>query len=141
MSGEVRIGIDLGGTKLEVIALDTSGVVLARDHLAVTDTRLTAAGIAAHAAAGEPAAVATLDGYMARLARALAQVINLIDPDVIVLGGGLSKIAAVYSQVPLQWGRHVFSDHVATRLLPNVHGDASGVRGAAWLWDTPLNNS
>ena len=118
-----------------------SGPGLARDHLAATDARLTAADIAALAAAGEPAAVATLDRYIARLARALAQVINLIDPDVIVLGGGLSKIAAVYSQVPLQWGRHVFSDHVATRLLPNVHGDASGVRGAAWLWDTPLNNS
>ena len=110
---------------------------MARDHLAATDARLTAADIAARAATGDPSALATVDRYVARLARALAHVINLVDPDAIVLGGGLSNIAAVYSRVPLQWGRHVFSDHVSTRLLPNVHGDASGVRGAAWLWNTP----
>lgn len=116
-----------------------SGPGMARDHLAATEVRLTAADIAARAATGEPAAVATLDRYITRLARALAHVINLIDPDVIVLGGGLSNIAAIYLQVPLQWGLHVFSDHVATRLLRNVHGDASGVRGAARLWNTPLH--
>ena len=114
-----------------------SGPGMARDHLAATDARLTAADIAARAATGDPSALATVDRYVARLARALAHVINLVDPDAIVLGGGLSNIAAVYSRVPLQWGRHVFSDHVSTRLLPNVHGDASGVRGAAWLWNTP----
>ena len=73
-----------------------------------------------------------------RLARALAAVINLLDPDVIVLGGGLSRLPHLYQQVPALWGRWVFSggaqDPVRTRLLPALHGDASGVRGAAWLW-------
>jgi predicted NBD/HSP70 family sugar kinase len=71
---------------------------------------------------------------MDRLARGLASVINLIDPDAIVLGGGLSGISALYEQVPRLWRQHVFSDQVVTRLLPPVHGDSSGVRGAAWLW-------
>ncbi len=79
---------------------------------------------------GEPA----LDLYCERLARALAGVINLLDPDVIVLGGGVSNIARLYDQVPKLWPRYVFSDHIATRLLPPRHGDSSGVRGAAWLW-------
>lgn len=114
-----------------------SGPGMARDHLALNGIDLTAATIAGQAAAGVPEAVATLERYVSRLARALAHVINLIDPDVIVLGGGLSKIAALYHEVPLRWGRHVFSDHVATRLVPNRHGDASGVRGAAWLWNMP----
>ena len=71
---------------------------------------------------------------MDRLARGLASVINVIDPDVIVLGGGLSSISALYERVPLLWGQYIFSDHVVTRLLRPVHGDSSGVRGAAWLW-------
>jgi fructokinase len=71
----------------------------------------------------------------ARLARALAQVINILDPDVIVLGGGLSNIDRLYENVPRLWGEHVFSDQVATRLLKHRHGDSSGVRGAAWLWN------
>jgi predicted NBD/HSP70 family sugar kinase len=71
---------------------------------------------------------------MHRLARGLASVINLIDPEVIVLGGGLSRISVLYQQVPRLWSRYVFSDRVITRLLPPVHGDSSGVRGAAWLW-------
>jgi fructokinase len=75
-----------------------------------------------------------LEAYEERLARALAGVINLLDPDVIVLGGGVSKVARLYADVPKLWQRHVFSDRVATRLLPPKHGDASGVRGAAWLW-------
>lgn len=78
---------------------------------------------------------ASLERYVERLARALASVINVLDPDIIVLGGGLSNVARLYSEVPRLWGRHVFSDHVATRLAPPLHGDASGVRGAAWLWD------
>jgi fructokinase len=72
--------------------------------------------------------------YEERLARSLASVINLLDPEVIVLGGGLSNIERLYSSVPRLWGEYVFSDHVATRLVRNVHGDSSGVRGAAWLW-------
>ena len=75
-----------------------------------------------------------LDKYEERLARALAGVINILDPDVIVLGGGISNIQRLYTNVPLLWQPHVFSDHVATRLAKNVHGDSSGVRGAAWLW-------
>jgi fructokinase len=77
---------------------------------------------------------AALGRYEERLARALAGVINILDPDVIVLGGGVSKVARLYENVPRLWRRHVFSDQVATRLLPPRHGDASGVRGAAWLW-------
>ncbi|HVL37432.1 MAG TPA: ROK family protein [Burkholderiales bacterium] len=76
-----------------------------------------------------------LERYVERLARALASVINVLDPDVIVLGGGMSNVERLYTEVPRLWSRHVFSDHVATRLARNAHGDSSGVRGAAWLWD------
>ena len=72
--------------------------------------------------------------YEDRFARAIAGVINVIDPDVIVLGGGLSNIERLYARVPAAWSAHVFSDRVRTRLVRNHHGDASGVRGAAWLW-------
>ena len=68
------------------------------------------------------------------MARALASVINVLDPDVIVLGGGLSKLERLYASVPALWGAWVFSDRVDTKLVPPHHGDASGVRGAAWLW-------
>ena len=78
---------------------------------------------------------AALDLYCERLARALAGVINILDPNVIVLGGGVSNVARLYDQVPKLWTRQVFSDRVATRLLPPRHGDSSGVRGAAWLWE------
>ena len=69
--------------------------------------------------------------------RELAGVINLLDPDVVVLGGGVSNIDRLYADVPALWRLHVFSDHVATRLEKNLHGDSSGVRGAAWLWGGP----
>ena len=72
--------------------------------------------------------------YEERLARSLAVVINILDPDVVVLGGGVSNVEALYRDIPELWKRHIFSDHVATRLARNVHGDSSGVRGAAWLW-------
>jgi len=75
-----------------------------------------------------------MDRYEERLARSLAVVINILDPDVIVLGGGVSNIDRLYANVPRLWARYVFSDHVATRLAKHVHGDSSGVRGAAWLW-------
>jgi fructokinase len=75
--------------------------------------------------------------YEARLARALGGVINILDPDVIVLGGGVSNVDRLYATVPALWGVHVFSDHVATRLAKHAHGDSSGVRGAAWLWGGP----
>ncbi len=111
-----------------------SGPALARDHIALGGGELTAAEIAARADQGDPRASACLDRYARRFARAIASVINIVDPDAIVLGGGLSNIARLYELVPGLWGAHVFSDRVETRLLRAAHGDASGVRGAAWLW-------
>jgi fructokinase len=90
--------------------------------------------IAEHARAGVPHAVSVMTRYADRFARALASIINVLDPDVIVLGGGLSNIDWLYSAVPARWSRHVFSDVVSTRLIRAAHGDSSGVRGAAWLW-------
>jgi fructokinase len=111
-----------------------SGPALAADHGRHGGRHLSAPEIADFAARGDAECGAIIGRYMDRLARGLALVINLIDPDVIVLGGGLSGISALYERVPLLWGQYVFSDNVATRLLPPVHGDSSGVRGAAWLW-------
>ena len=111
-----------------------SGPGLAADHARASGERVGADEIASRAAAGDPACVATLDRYVERLGRSLASVINVVDPDVIVLGGGLSNVARLYADVPRAWAAHVFSDTVATRLVPPVHGDSSGVRGAAWLW-------
>ncbi len=111
-----------------------SGPGLAADHLRHTGHALDAVAIAAGAQAGDAVCAATMARYEARLARALASVINLLDPDVIVLGGGLSRIVRLYANVPRLWQAHVFSDEVRTRLVPAAHGDASGVRGAAWLW-------
>jgi fructokinase len=111
-----------------------SGPGLALDHHAATGERLDAATVAARAEDGDPACAATLARYENRLARGLASVINLLDPDVVVLGGGLSQMGRLYDAVPRIWGRYVFSDRVATRLVPPHHGDSSGVRGAAWLW-------
>ena len=116
------------------------GPGLARDHAGRHGGSLDAVAIAARAAAGDPACAATLQRHARRLARALAAVINLLDPDVIVLGGGLSALQHLYTEVPALWSNWVFSagagDAVRTRLLPAQHGDASGVRGAAWLWRT-----
>lgn len=111
-----------------------SGPGLTRDHVAHGGPPIEGTDIAAAAARGNAAAQATLDRHAERMARALASVINLLDPDVIVLGGGLSKLAHLYTGVPKLWGGHVFSDRVDTRLVPPRHGDASGVRGAARLW-------
>ncbi len=114
-----------------------SGSGLAEDHLAATGLRLDARQIAQLAGTGDAAAMATLERYEGRLARALATVINAIDPEVIVLGGGLSNLARLYGEVPRLWPAHVFSDTVLTRLTAPVHGDSSGVRGAARLWPPP----
>ena len=111
-----------------------SGPGMAADHLRHGGAALDAAGIVRAAEAGDAACEATLQRYIGRLARALAGVINIVDPDVIVLGGGLSGIARLYAEVPARWGEWVFSDTVRTRLLAPMHGDSSGVRGAAWLW-------
>ena len=113
-----------------------SGPALAGDYAAAGGgAGVTAQAIAARAAGGEALAMAALDRYEDRMARALASVINLLDPHVIVLGGGLSNIDRLYDRVPKLWRRYVFSDTVTTRLLRAVHGDSSGVRGAAWLWE------
>jgi fructokinase len=104
-----------------------SGPALARDHEAHTGQRLKAEEVVA--LGGE-----SLARYEERLARSLASVINILDPDVIVLGGGISNVSRLYAEVPKLWSRYVFSDHVATRLERPLHGDSSGVRGAAWLW-------
>ena len=116
------------------IELYLSGPGLARDHRRTTRADLQAMHIASSAANGDAECEASLQRYEARLARALAQVINILDPDVIVLGGGLSNMDRLYANVPRLWAAHVFSDQVATRLLKHRHGDSSGVRGAAWLW-------
>ena len=105
-----------------------SGPGLARDHEQRTGKRLSPEEIVS---LGDE----VLARYEARLARALASVINVLDPEVIVLGGGMSNVERLYTAVPRLWSKHVFSDHVATRLVRNAHGDSSGVRGAAWLWD------
>jgi fructokinase len=97
------------------------------------ETYLSGPALAADGGTGDEAA---MQRYERRLARALAQIINLLDPDVIVLGGGLSNLDRLYDRVPRLWGEWVFSDHVATPLVKNKHGDSSGVRGAAWLWNT-----
>ena len=112
-----------------------SGPGLAADHTRASGERLAAEAIAQRALSGDAACGATLSRYEERLARSLASVINIVDPDVIVLGGGLSNVARFYANVPALWAPHVFSDEVRTRLVPPRHGDASGVRGAAWLWD------
>lgn len=111
-----------------------SGPGLAADHRRHGGAELDGPGIVAAAAAGEPACRATLDRHAERLGRALAGIINVLDPDAFVLGGGLSALPHLYEQVPMQWPSYVFSDEIATRLLPPAHGDSSGVRGAAWLW-------
>jgi fructokinase len=114
-----------------------SGSGLAREHAHVTGEALSGEAIVQRAGVGDAAAQATLARHSERLARALAGVINLLDPDVIVLGGGLSQLPHLYTEVPRHWGRWVLAgghaDIVRTRLVASAHGDASGVRGAAWL--------
>jgi len=111
-----------------------SGPGLSRDYEADTGTWRSAPDIAKAAREDEPAATAALERYEDRLARGLATVINLIDPEIVVLGGGLSNLESLYARVPALWTAYVFSDRVDTQLVRPVHGDSSGVRGAAWLW-------
>lgn len=111
-----------------------SGPSLRRDHREMTGEGIDTAEIAR---ADRPTTAATMARYEDRLARALAGVINILDPHAIVLGGGVSNIARIYENLPGIWGAYVFSDTVSTRLLPPRHGDSSGVRGAAWLWPEP----
>lgn len=111
-----------------------SGPGFARDYARHAGDELTPPEIVRRSEAGDAAAEAALARYEDRLARALASVINLLDPHVIVLGGGMSKLARLYQNVPPLLSRYVFSDTVVTRLVAPAYGDSSGVRGAAWLW-------
>lgn len=111
-----------------------SGPGFARDHARVTGQTLTGPEIAHNAALGDEGAQASLARYHDRLARALASVVNVLDPNVIVLGGGMSNLAGLVEAVTERLPRHVFSDTCETRVVRHLHGDSSGVRGAAWLW-------
>ena len=111
-----------------------SGPGLARDHQQTHGVSMDAMTVAQCAELGDTRAAATMQRYVDRMARALASVINIVDPDVIVLGGGVSNYKRLTEAVPACWGEYVFSDRVDTRLVAAKHGDASGVRGAAWLW-------
>lgn len=120
--------------KMGCIETFLSGPGLARDFQENTGISLSGPEILLLAENGNPDAEAAFCRYEDRLTRGLAQVINLLDPDAIVLGGGLSNCARLYEHIPERWGAYVFSDRVDTRLLAPCHGDSSGVRGAAWLW-------
>lgn len=111
-----------------------SGPSLSRRHLETTGNQMTVSEISEGAAAGDTGCERSLARYEEDLARALAMVINIVDPAAIVLGGGLSNLQRLYTNVPGLLSPHVFSDSIVTRLLPPKHGDSSGVRGAAWLW-------
>jgi fructokinase len=110
------------------------GPALEEDYRRASGAQLSGSGIVAAAEAGEPKAVAALERYENRLARALAHVVNLLDPDIVVLGGGLSRIERLYSNVPPQIANWAFGKSASTPVVPAKHGDSSGVRGAARLW-------
>lgn len=111
-----------------------SGTGFKRDYLRVTKEELSTHDIITAADKGEPKAVAALERYAERMAKSLAYVINILDPDAIILGGGMSNVNALYTEVPKRWRKYLFTDTCDTVLLPPRHGDSSGVRGAAWLW-------
>lgn len=112
-----------------------SGPGFKEDYNRVTGELLSTHDIVAHAQRGEAAALAALDRYYDRFARAISGVINILDPDIVVVGGGMSNVAALYHEVPKLWDRYIFSDTVETSLVQARFGDSSGVRGAAWLWN------
>jgi fructokinase len=120
---------------LDCIETFLCGGAFSAEHRTRTGQDLSATLVAEAAAAGDAAAQVTLEIYVDRLARALVVVMNIVDPDVIVFGGGVSKISQLYDLLPPLLGRYIFSDVMTTRVLPAKHGDSSGVRGAAWLWD------
>lgn len=111
-----------------------SGTAFVKDFERATGQTLTGAEIAAGAAAGRPEAEAALDRYVDRLGRALAVIADILDPDVIVLAGGMSNTEALYARVPLVTTKWAFTDRFTTPIVKAAHGDSSGVRGAAWLW-------
>jgi predicted NBD/HSP70 family sugar kinase len=111
-----------------------SGTGLKMDYHRVTGEDMSTHDIVENANRGEEKALAAMERYCDRLARGLAYVMNMVDPDTIVLGGGMSNVNYIYKRVPELWGNYVFSDVILTELKPPRHGDSSGVRGAAWLW-------
>lgn len=115
-----------------------SGPGLRNDHRIITDVKLEPLEIVQQSRDGNKSTIPTMVRYYDRLARALASVINIIDPDVIVLGGGLSNIKELYEKIPELWPQYVFSDRVDTKLVQAKHGDSSGVRGASWLWENQM---
>lgn len=121
--------------KMGCVETWVSGSGVANHYHQATQQSLTCSGIAALARQGDPVAKQHIARLAHRLARGLAQIINIIDPHVIVLGGGVSNIKVLYEQIPALWNQWTFSDVPVTTLLKQAeHGDASGVRGAAWLW-------
>ncbi|HEY2903237.1 MAG TPA: ROK family protein [Polyangia bacterium] len=112
-----------------------SGPGMSRDHLEKTGDRLSPPVIVDRARKGDPTCAGTFERYVDRLARGMASLINVLDPDVIVVGGGLSQIEALYTEVPARWRQYVSGSRTGTKFVPNKHGDSSGVRGAARLWD------
>jgi len=116
-----------------------SGPGLAQDYAGRSGQQLNAEQIISAAAQGNELAQESLNNYYDRLTRGLAQVINILDPDTIILGGGISNLDTLYSEIPARWENYIFSDSVETKLCKAKHGDSSGVRGAAWLWNNGLN--
>ncbi|MFV2060701.1 MAG: ROK family protein [Gammaproteobacteria bacterium] len=124
--------------KQDCIETYLSGTGFERDHKLITGQDLSSPEIINAATQGNKSALASLERYERRMAKALASVINIVDPDVIVLGGGMSNVARLYTNVPKIWQEYVFSDQVDTKLVAPKYGDSSGVRGAAWLWPKKL---
>ncbi len=112
-----------------------SGTGLKKDYFRATGKQLKGSEIVALAESGDEQAEASLSRYEDRLARAMSGVINILDPHVVVLGGGVSNYKRLYTSIPKLWEKYVFSDTVATKLVPAKFGDSSGIRGAAWLWN------
>lgn len=132
---EERPGPDCYCGRCGCIETFLSGPGMSRDHEIVTGEKSEPESIVERASQGDVLAEATLQRYEDRMARSLAHVINILDPEVVVLGGGMSNIARLYQNVSRRWGEYVFSDRVDTRLVAPKHKDSSGVRGAAWLWE------
>ena len=129
-----RLVADCYCGKQDCIETYLSGTGFERDHKLITNQELSSPEIIDAARKGNKGALASLERYERRMAKALASVINIIDPDVIVLGGGMSNVERLYTNVPKIWQEYVFSDQVDTKLVAPKFGDSSGVRGAAWLW-------
>jgi len=133
LAGEPRAARTCWCGRPDCVEAWLSGPALAADHALAGGGALDAEQVVAAMRAGDAVAAASFERYARRLALALAGIVNVLDPQVIVLGGGLSQVPELFERVPALWGPHVFSDRIGTALRPARHGDSSGVRGAAWL--------